>query len=287
MRVLNINPEFQSLIPPLSEEEFNQLEQNIVSDGFIRDPIVLWKNTQEIVDGHNRYRIAQAHPEIPFDTISMDFDCKEEAIEWICLNQLGRRNINDIQKTILVGMAHEARKAIGWQADRVRDEHGHYVSSDKPRTRETIAGEKGVTEHFVKDSGRFVRGLNEVEAAYPGTFEKVNRGEIEVTKKDVMAITSMPDEKKPEALKAIAEGKRIPKDYIDTPIATAPEHTSEYDIDDFRSELSRKVTALEKGLELTVILTHKDIMETEEGKEALRDTLLEMTEVIKKYLEFC
>lgn len=36
-----IDPEFQSLIPPLSSEEKQQLEENIIADG-CRDPLVIW-----------------------------------------------------------------------------------------------------------------------------------------------------------------------------------------------------------------------------------------------------
>lgn len=32
---------FQATIPPLTDEEFRQLEQNILADG-IRDPLVVW-----------------------------------------------------------------------------------------------------------------------------------------------------------------------------------------------------------------------------------------------------
>lgn len=35
---LKIDPEFQSLIPPLTPEEFRQLETNIIEDG-CRDPL--------------------------------------------------------------------------------------------------------------------------------------------------------------------------------------------------------------------------------------------------------
>ena len=51
---LKIDPEFQSLIPPLSPDEFRQLEENILKDG-CRDPLVYWNNT--IIDGHNRFKI--------------------------------------------------------------------------------------------------------------------------------------------------------------------------------------------------------------------------------------
>jgi hypothetical protein len=37
-----IDPEFAKLIPPLMDEELSQLERNIVNDGEIRDPLVVW-----------------------------------------------------------------------------------------------------------------------------------------------------------------------------------------------------------------------------------------------------
>jgi len=53
---LRIDPEFEEKIPPLTEDEFLLLEQNIVVDGEVLDPLIIWNNT--ILDGHNRYRIA-------------------------------------------------------------------------------------------------------------------------------------------------------------------------------------------------------------------------------------
>lgn len=49
---LKIDREFESKIPPLTAEEFRQLEENIVTDGVVINPIITWNGT--IVDGHNR-----------------------------------------------------------------------------------------------------------------------------------------------------------------------------------------------------------------------------------------
>ena len=61
---LLIDPEFSEKIPPLTTEEFEQLEANILTDGAVLSPLVVWNGI--IVDGHNRYRIVQKYPEIPF-----------------------------------------------------------------------------------------------------------------------------------------------------------------------------------------------------------------------------
>ena len=59
---LRIDPEFESKIPPLSAEEFRQLEENILSDGIVINPIIVWNGV--IVDGHNRFHILEKHPHI-------------------------------------------------------------------------------------------------------------------------------------------------------------------------------------------------------------------------------
>ena len=39
---LKIDYEFQSKIPPLTVEEFRQLEENILADGVVINPIIVW-----------------------------------------------------------------------------------------------------------------------------------------------------------------------------------------------------------------------------------------------------
>ena len=89
---LKIDPEFEEKIPPLTEDEFLLLEQNIVADGEVLDPLIIWNNT--ILDGHNRYRILKKHPEIPFKIFPKEFPDKYAAIAWICRNQqIGRAHV--------------------------------------------------------------------------------------------------------------------------------------------------------------------------------------------------
>ena len=49
--VLEIDPEFKTLIRPLRKDEYLQLEVNLAVDG-CREPIITWNNI--IIDGHNR-----------------------------------------------------------------------------------------------------------------------------------------------------------------------------------------------------------------------------------------
>ena len=87
LNALKVDPEFQGKIPPLTFEELNQLEANILRDGRIINPIIVWEGL--IVDGHNRFIIAKKHPEIPYTVHETEFANRYEAIIWICKNQLG------------------------------------------------------------------------------------------------------------------------------------------------------------------------------------------------------
>lgn len=97
---LKIDPEFQSKIPPLQFEEEQQLEQNIIAEGRLLNPIITWNGC--ILDGHTRYRILKKHGFIKFEVEEIQPANKYEALAWICKNQLGRRNLSPERKKFLL-----------------------------------------------------------------------------------------------------------------------------------------------------------------------------------------
>lgn len=106
---LRIDEVFKSLIPPLSQDEYRQLEENLLSDG-CREPLCIWNGT--IIDGHNRYEICIRH-HIPFTTQEIHLETRNAAISWICANQIGRRNITDETRKYLIGKRYESEKYVG------------------------------------------------------------------------------------------------------------------------------------------------------------------------------
>lgn len=95
--VLKIDTEFKNLIPALTNEEYEQLEANILAEG-IRDSLIAWNGT--LVDGHNRYEIAQKH-NLPFDVKEISFSDRIEAEHWIIKHQFGRRNLSAYDRSLL------------------------------------------------------------------------------------------------------------------------------------------------------------------------------------------
>ena len=106
---LKIDPEFQNQIPPLTDDEYKQLEENILKEGKLLSPLIVWGNT--LVDGHNRYAILQKHPEIYFSTMPLRFENREEALAWICRKSVGTAKPKPRTETL-----------SSWEAVRSREE---------------------------------------------------------------------------------------------------------------------------------------------------------------------
>jgi len=95
--MLKINEDFKKLIPALTKEEFKQLEDNCMAEG-IREKILTWNGF--IIDGHNRYEISQKW-DLDYETESKSFKSEEAVKEWMILNQFGRRNLSNYQRSVL------------------------------------------------------------------------------------------------------------------------------------------------------------------------------------------
>ena len=108
MNNLKIDKEFEKLIPKLTDEEFFQLEENCKDHG-IQDSIKIWSDENIIIDGHNRYKIAQKN-NIQYETEYMSFDDRGQVIEWMLINQLGRRNLNNYDRSIIALKLEEMYK---------------------------------------------------------------------------------------------------------------------------------------------------------------------------------
>ena len=207
--MLQINPKFEQIIPPLSKDEFEQLEENILSLGKITDPIKVWNGV--IVDGHHRYKIIQKHPEISYYIYDMEFESEYEAIAWMCSAQLGRRNITEAHRQYLLGKRYDAeRKMHG--GDRRSDKQKSTVQfgplKSEHATRARIAQETNTNESFVKNCDRFAKGIDAAEEVFPGIKNQILSGEINPTKSEVYSLIKIPKEQRKDAV----ENMLIPRD---------------------------------------------------------------------------
>jgi len=97
--MITIDPEFQALIPPLSNEEVQQLEVSLLAEG-CRDSLVVWEEENILLDGHHRKAICDAN-DIEYHTAYLSFLDRSAALVWMIRNQLGRRNLTPYQRAEL------------------------------------------------------------------------------------------------------------------------------------------------------------------------------------------
>ncbi len=208
MLELKIDPEFRDKIPPLTDAEFEQLRENILADGEVYEPICIWNGT--IVDGHNRYKIVQEHPEIPYRTKEMQFADKWEAFDWMYKKQLGRRNLTDEQRTVLIGKMYEARKNRhgGDRKPSAQNEH----MKESLRTSAQIAKEIGVGVETVKRAEKFAKGIDAIKEVSPEAAETILKGNSGVTKADVMELPKKTEEEKKDFVEVVLGGKEKVKE---------------------------------------------------------------------------
>ena len=209
--VLTIDPEFEAKCPPLTEDELAQLEENILEEGIVLMPLIVWNNT--IVDGHNRYKIVQEHPGIEFRIHKKQFNNRYEALSWICKNQLGRRNLTSQQKKYLIGQRYDAeKKAHGGdrKSEKAKSsgQNDHLIFAQK--TRERIASETNTSDGYVKRADLYAKGVDAAEEVLPGIKDDLLSGKYKPKEADVAAIArASPEERreKAEQLRVIPEKK--------------------------------------------------------------------------------
>ena len=179
-----IDSEFESLIPPLADDEYQRLEQSILNEGFHDwEPIVTWNGT--IIDGHNRYKICDEHG-IKFTTQDMQFESRDAAKIWIIEHQFGRRNLKPYDRSVLALKLEPlyAAEAKRRQATSTGGAHPQLrQNSDKAapiRTDERVAKAAGVS----RDTIRKVK-IIETEANDGNDTAIKAREEVQKSKKSI------------------------------------------------------------------------------------------------------
>ena len=174
---MTIDEEFQKLIPPLTDDEYRQLEENCIKEG-IREAILVWDRGDDlvIVDGHNRYKIAREH-NLKWSHKVLPFKDRETVKAWIRCNQLGRRNLDkwqkfDVQKELEEAIKKEAegRMLAGKKSDPTQKS----AEGKKGETRDKMAALIGVSH----DTYNKMKKID--SEATPQVKEAVRKGELSI-----------------------------------------------------------------------------------------------------------
>lgn len=206
MQKLIIDKEFQELIPSLSQEERTGLEQNLLANGCL-DPLKVWKETNILLDGHNRYEICTRH-NIPFDVALLSFDARDAAYKWIINNQLDRRNITEEQRRYLRGKRYASekkQKEANLKQNTPKDQND---PSDVTHTAAKLAKEYGVSGPTIKRDEKFAMALDVIgEALGKALKDDILNRDLRMTQRDMLEVSKTAKENPTKARSIIQRVK--------------------------------------------------------------------------------
>ena len=180
--------ELRDFISPLSKEESEGLEQDIIKDG-ISDPLIIWETTPKVaglkneetktvyvlVDGHNRYRISQKY-NLDFRIILRNYKDIQEVKDSMLNKQLNRRNLTLEQISYYRGLKYNII---------IKNQEG------LPKTVNVafnLAQEFKVNEKTIRRDAEFAKGLNKLT---PELRQDVLTGKAKVNKSDIVNLAKV------------------------------------------------------------------------------------------------
>lgn len=286
---LKIDPEFSAQILPLSFEELQQLEMNMIRDRKLTDPIIVWNKT--ILDGHNRYNILRKHSFIEYEIKEMEFSSHQEALIWICNHQLGRRNLTPERRKYLIGKRYEAEKQVSQnrgnqytsvkkdatdQNDPCQNKSGSHI------TRQRIANETGTSEGYVQRAEKYMNGVEAADEAAPGAREEILNGKIKAADREICAIAKAPKEQRSEIVAEL----RKPKSERDKQLASSTKSPS-VKVESFDDDGSRFLIGISKKMQgYKRALTESDQKALKKSVEASADHSIHIAAIEGAYDAF-
>ncbi|MDR6197745.1 hypothetical protein [Siphonobacter sp. SORGH_AS_0500] len=190
---ITVIPELETLIPPLLDDEYRQLEANIIKEG-CREPLLVWetpahtvRNTDDetslfvLIDGHNRYSICTTHG-IPYRILMKEFSSIEDVRTFMIDNQLGRRNLTPEQTSYLRGQKYLSMK---------RGSGRPTGNAAGKRTEEVLAEQFNVSPKTIRTDAEFAKGLDKTS---PALKKEILSRKSKVSKKSIVGLASASEE---------------------------------------------------------------------------------------------
>ena len=202
-----ILPEMAELLPPLSAEQLDALEADLIKNGCYA-PIIV-NEDMVIIDGHNRQALCEKHG-IPYNMAVFAFDDLLEAKQWALDTQKGRRNLEkwELGKIALKLKPEIEAKARANQGTRTDLSATLPESSDTVDTRKELAEAVGLGERTM---GKVIQ----IDENAPDAIkEALDKKELSINKGYdlIRQLQDVPDDQREQAAAELLEYEKAKKD---------------------------------------------------------------------------
>lgn len=161
-----IDPEFAAISPPLTLEEYQVLEANVVEKSR-RVLLSVWREGNILLDGHQRLKICKEN-NIGYEIELIDIPDREAAIDWIYDNLLAGRHLTPDQLRVIWYERYKREIHQGQRNDLTSRQNG-----GKLDTPHRLARLYGVSPRTIE---RAAKDLSEIEENNPEDLCAIKSG---------------------------------------------------------------------------------------------------------------
>lgn len=192
---LILDAEFMRMKLPISDQSYASLEENIFDNGCL-SPILLWENT--IIDGYKRYEICKSW-NLPYVTRHIYFSSRDDAISYICTDQLKRADLSKEATNYLIGKLFEAEKAINTRhaaemlnqsTERIRKPGRN--TNYSYQTAIDLGKKYQISHNTVYKYGIYARCIDIVWEKEPDIIKKIFSGKLKISHQNVVELSRLP-----------------------------------------------------------------------------------------------
>ena len=206
MNEIIIDEEFKGLLPALDEQTYTWLEENILQYG-CREPITLWNGI--IIDGYNRYDILTKH-DLSVNTVSMEFDSRDDVIIWIIDNQVSRRNLTPIQLSYYRGLHYNTDKRVIRNMTG-KNQHSEVISQNgkQPKMQSTVsklADKYNVSARTISRDSQIANAINTIGETSPEAKKDILSGKQHISRRQLQELAGGTEDDVSAIVAKITEG---------------------------------------------------------------------------------
>ena len=191
---LKILRTFSVMVSPRTEQARKEMEERLLQYG-CNMPIRVWNNT--VLVDQEEYLFCRAH-DIPLNIKGMRFRNQEEAIVWICKNQLRRADLVTCMRKYLIGRRLQAERALLLQqASKMQnnaDEENAEMragGSGIMKLIERISAEYHVSTGTIRRYDTVAAIIDQLMTIEPVLCKKLLRGQIKLSFDNLIEIADM------------------------------------------------------------------------------------------------
>ena len=214
-----ILPEMAELLPPLSAEQLDALEADLIKNGCYA-PIII-NEDMVIIDGHNRQALCEKH-DLPYTMAVFSFEDLLEAKQWALDTQKGRRNLEkwELGKIALklkpeIEAKAKANMAAGGQNFRPSEaEEGSATLPNLPSVEKAVDTRKELAEAVGLGERTMGKVMQIDENAPDAIKEALDKKELSINKGYDLTrqLQDVPEDQREQAAAELLEYEKAKKD---------------------------------------------------------------------------